>query len=160
MSPKDTRIQALVTKIRSTAESLRGGKQELAESFIVGAEECLKTYGKSLDPVAAIIRMYQSGVTAASHVLTNPTVRTMSQRLVANIADDVASRMNEAATLLEAASKEPTVIEALAAVEQAAKEFDEAMRRLKSSKPKFTVVQHPEPTLADDQDTTKPSSMN
>lgn len=121
------------SKIRKLATKLRSDKPELSEKALSKLCQMAvvgKTYGEAC---ASIFNVVIAGSSALIKSGENPVVRKMGASLIENVLGNFADRLQEVATLLESAGKEPAVVSAFESLNKAVAASEKAYERFANS---------------------------
>jgi len=136
----DKNVSSIVETIRQTAESLKSKKREIGKKAteVIGLVkepfESFVYYGKALSSFGEAV------ATVIGVVTRNKEAKEMVETLVGNVAHDVASRLNETASLVEFVAKDPTAAAAIKQSVDAASAYVEfCEKKGKTKKPKKTA---------------------
>ena len=130
----DKNISGLVGAIRKAAEDLKGKKKEVGEAVIAGIKETQRPFDAAAFYFRGIANLVDTVASVVRVITSQKEARELAQTLIGNVVHDLASRLNETASLVEFMSKDEQVS---SAIQASASDFQKVSKILnKTSKTK------------------------
>lgn len=137
-------IFSVVSKLRASAKTMRDSKTKVAEKLLKGLDDARPMIRMYTAGMKSVVAVYSAAGTSLDAIMSNDSLKATMTTFVGNVVSDVASRINEAANVLEAISTDGKVDEAFKKcreeLEVLASEFNDVKARKRSH---LSVVDDP-----------------
>ena len=129
-SNKTKNGKSFVAAMRKWAMRTKTDKVEIAEKAVSKISLLQKPVRMYVVSARVIAEVTHHGARILGELLTREELRQRLETLVANAVQDSANRVNEAANIIEAMSKDEDIQSAFISIKEAVKDFDETMSEL------------------------------